>query len=78
MQFAMSRNIFCQILRFIRFDKRNERSERLRTDKFALFSTVWNRFIENRFGCYKRGPYITIDKQLFPNKVRCPFAQFIA
>ena len=52
--------------------------KRLKTDKFALFSTVWNRFIENCFACYKPGPYVTIDEQLFPSKARCTFTQFIA
>ena len=43
----------CQyvIQQFIQFDKMNKKSEKLRTDKFALFSTVWNRFIENWFAC---------------------------
>lgn len=43
----LSRDKFMEVLRFIRFDKRNERSERLKTDKFALVSRIWNRFIEN-------------------------------
>ena len=43
------------------------------TEKFALFSTVWNRFIENCFVCYKPGPYVTIDEQLFPSKAKCSF-----
>ena len=71
---AMSRNTF----KFIQFEKRSERSERLRTDKFALFSTAWNRFNENCFAGYKLGPYVTIDEQLFPSKARCSFTQFIA
>ncbi|XP_058808047.1 uncharacterized protein LOC131673786 [Phymastichus coffea] len=37
---TMTRDRFMQILRFIRFDKRIERSERLQTDKFALISEV--------------------------------------
>ena len=37
---TMSRKEFTDILRFIRFDKRNERRVRLQTDKFALISNV--------------------------------------
>lgn len=35
---AMPRDKFMEILKFIRFDKKIQRSERLRTDKFALIS----------------------------------------
>uniref|UniRef100_A0A1A9VDL9 DDE_Tnp_1_7 domain-containing protein n=1 Tax=Glossina austeni TaxID=7395 RepID=A0A1A9VDL9_GLOAU len=53
---------------FIRFDKRSQRSQRLKTDKFAMVSTVWNIFIENSQNCYRPGCNITIDEQLFPTK----------
>ena len=75
---AMARNRFCEILRFLRFDVKSGRSQRLQTDKFALFSEVWNRFISNCIACYKPGPFITVDEQLFPSKARCPFTQFMA
>ena len=35
----MSRDRFKEILRFLRFDKKSTRSQRLQTDKFPLFST---------------------------------------
>lgn len=70
---TMSRNDFTEIMRFIRFDNRNQRSQRLQTDKFALISEVWCKFVENSQNCYKPGPYITIDEQLFPTKARCRF-----
>ncbi|XP_033353066.1 uncharacterized protein LOC117235294 [Bombus vosnesenskii] len=60
----MSRNEFVEILKFIRFDKKDDRSQRLKNDKFALISTVWDKFIENSQNCYKPGANITIDKQL--------------
>ena len=75
---VMSRDRFKEILRFLRFDKKSSRSERLQTDKFALFSTVWNRFIENFIAYYKPGAFLTVDEQLFPSKARCPFTQFMA
>ncbi|XP_073529685.1 uncharacterized protein [Phyllobates terribilis] len=74
---TMSRDRFVEIMRFLRFDEKSTRSERLQTDKFALFSTVWDRFIENCIACYKPGPYITVDEQLFPSKPRCPFTQYM-
>lgn len=73
----ISRNDFTEILRFIRFDKRNERSQRLQTDKFALVSTVWDKFIENSQNAFKPGAFITVDEQLFPTKARCRFTQYM-
>jgi hypothetical protein len=49
----------------------------LQTDKFALFSEVWGRFIDNCIACYEPWPYITIDEELFPFKARFPFTQVI-
>ncbi|CAK9832670.1 PiggyBac transposable element-derived protein 4 [Anthophora retusa] len=74
---TMSRNKFAEILRLIRFDKKNERSQRLQTDKFALVSEVWKKFIENSQMCYKPGATITVDEQLFPTKTRCRFTQYM-
>lgn len=74
---TMSRNNFTEIMRFIRFDNKTERSQRLETDKFALISEVWCKFIENSQKCYKPGPYITIAEQFFPTKVRCRFTQYM-
>jgi len=58
---TMSRNVFTEIMRFVRFDKKTDRSERLKSNKFALISDVWDRFIENSQNCYKPGAYITVD-----------------
>ncbi|XP_071039876.1 piggyBac transposable element-derived protein 4-like [Parasteatoda tepidariorum] len=75
---TMSRDKFMEILRFIRFDKRNQRSQRLKTDKFALISLIWDKFIQNSQACYKPGENLTVDEQLFPSKTRCRFTQFMA
>lgn len=77
-QDTMSRNKFLEIMRLIRFDMRNTRSQRLATDKFALASEIWNPFIENCILCYKPGEHIAIDEQLFPSKARCRFTQYMA
>lgn len=74
---TMSRNDFTEIMRFIRFDNKNQRSQRLQNDKFALISEVWYSFIKNSQNCYKPGAYLTVDEQLFPTKARCRFTQYI-
>ena len=65
---AMSRNRFCKILRFLSFDIKSNRSQRLQTEKFDLFSEVWNRVIDNCYTAYKPQPFITVDEQFFPSK----------
>ena len=63
---AMSRNRFCEILRFLRFDVKSNRSRRLQTNKFALFSEVWTCFGDNCCALYKLEAFISVDEQLFP------------
>ena len=55
----MSRNDFAEIMRFTRFDKKSERGQRLRINKFTMVSIVWSHFTENSQNCYKPGAYIT-------------------
>ncbi|XP_056157036.1 piggyBac transposable element-derived protein 4-like [Lampris incognitus] len=74
---TMSRNRFKEIMRFLRFDKKETRCVRLQDDKFALISATWNRFIENCIACYKPGADITIDEQLLSTKARCKFQQYM-
>ena len=74
---AMSRNRFCEILLFLRFDVKSNRSHRLQTDNFALLSEVWAHFTDNCCALYKPEPFITVDEQLFPSKARCPFTQYM-
>ena len=73
-----SRDRFQEILRSIRFDVKSTRSARLQTDKFALASHTWNRFIDNCQIFYRPGENIDVDEQLFPTKVRCKWTQYIA
>ena len=68
---SMPRDRFLEILRFLRFDKKEERSERLKNDKFALVSSVWNSFIDNCIKAYKPDVNLTVDEQLLPCKARC-------
>lgn len=74
---TMSRNRFMEIKKYIRFDNRNTRSERLKTDKFGLFSEVLSRFVENSQKAYVPESSLTVDEQLLPTKARCPFTQFM-
>ena len=76
-QQTMPRSRCREIMRFLRFDVRSTRSARLQTDKFALISDIWNRFVDNSISCYKPGDNITIDEQLFPTKSRCRFTQYM-
>uniref|UniRef100_A0A1A9V044 DDE_Tnp_1_7 domain-containing protein n=1 Tax=Glossina austeni TaxID=7395 RepID=A0A1A9V044_GLOAU len=66
---GMVYNDFAEIMRFTRFDNKNQRSPRLQNDKFASISQVWYKFIENSQNCYKPGAYLAIDEQLVPTKV---------
>ena len=75
---TISRNRFSEILRFLRLDTKSDRPQRLKTDRFGLFSVVWKRFIDNCISCYTPRAFVTVDEQLFPSKCRCPFTQFMA
>ena len=74
---TMSRNRFTEIMKFLRFDKKSDRTQRLQTDKFTLISKVWYAFIENSQNCYKPGANITVDEQLYATKTRCRFTQYM-
>ena len=75
---TMPRDRYKEIIRYLRFDLRSTRSERLKTDKFALISVVWNKFVENCQALFKPYENITVDEQLFPTKARYPFTQYMA
>lgn len=77
-QSVMPRNRFREIIRHMRFDKKDTRSQRLKKDRFALASELWNPFNENCVACYNPHENITIDEQLYPCKARCSFTQYIA
>ena len=74
----MSKNRYETIMRFLRFDEKSQRKERIQNDRFALASSLWTPFIENCQKAFVPGENLTIDEQLFPSKCRCPFTQYIA
>ena len=74
---TLSRNRFKEIMRFLRFDIKRDRRQRVVLDKSCLASSLWNSFIENYKKAYLPNPYITIDEQLLPCKARCRFIQYM-
>ena len=74
----MSRDRYEKIMKHLRFDDFQRRRQTRETDKFCLISEVWNSFIENCKKYYVPNFDLTIDKQLFPCKTRCPFIQYMA
>ena len=76
-QQTMSRNLCHEIMLFLRFDLCSTKSARLQTDKFALISDIWKRFVDNSINCYKPGENITIDEQLLSKKSRCRLTQYM-
>ncbi|XP_073708848.1 uncharacterized protein [Garra rufa] len=75
---TMPRDRFISIMQHLRFDDKDTRAERVKTDKFAAISDIWTRFNKNCAESFTPGEHMTIDVQLFPTKVRCPFTQYIA
>ncbi|KAI5618751.1 dual specificity protein phosphatase 26 isoform X1 [Silurus asotus] len=75
---TMPRDRFISIMQHLRFDDKDTRAERVKTDKFAAISDIWTRFNKNCAESFTPGEHMTIDEQLFPTKVRCPFTQYIA
>jgi hypothetical protein len=74
---TMPRSRFYEIFKYLRFDMKSTRSQRLKENKFALASDIWEPFMEN---CVKSfNPYddLTVDEQLMPCKCRCQFIQYM-
>ncbi|KAJ4945510.1 hypothetical protein JOQ06_023194 [Pogonophryne albipinna] len=60
---TLSRNRFREIMRYLRFDKKETRRCRLTTDKFTHVRKVWDRFVENSIAKYMLNgfPYLGKD-----------------
>lgn len=74
---TMSRNRYQLILRFLRFDSRNDRRQRRALDPFCLIRNVWDRVIASSARAYRPRDSITVDEQLLPCKSRCKFIQYM-
>ena len=70
---TMFRACFMEVNRFLRFDNKDQRSQRLTTDKFVHIQETLEDF--GSICQYNYAPEwsLTIDEQLFSMKNRCPF-----
>ncbi|XP_048856957.1 uncharacterized protein LOC125724056 [Brienomyrus brachyistius] len=75
---TMSRGRFLTIMQHLRFDDKDTRAKRVKTDRFSAISDIWTRFTKNCAESFTPGEHVFIHEQLFPTKVRCPFTQYIA
>ena len=73
----MSRNIYQQILRILRFDNANARRSNRSADKFQPIRYVFEEWDLNLRDAYTPGPHMTVDEQLVCFRGRCPFRQYI-
>ena len=73
----MSRDCFREVKRFIRFDNKDRRRQRLIDDKFVHIREPLEKFVANCMSNYTPDWSLTIDEQLFSMKNRCPFIVFM-
>ena len=69
---VMSRSKFKQWLRFLRFDDRDTREQRIVTDTFAAISEIWNEWNERLPQYFKASHCVTVDEQLVSSRTRSP------
>lgn len=77
---AMSERRFNFLLRCIRFDDTSdpvEREARRKADKFTLFRSIFESFVENCRKHYTPGDKMTVDEQLLGFRGKCPFRMYI-
>lgn len=74
---TMARDRMREIKKYLRFDHKRDRRRNLRLDKFCMISEILNRFVDNSQRCYRPGPFLTVDEQLFPTKTRCRWTQYM-
>ena len=66
-----------EVNRFLGFDNKDQRSQRLTTDEFVHIRETLEDFVSNCQCNYAPEWSLTIDEQLFPMKNRCPFIVFM-
>lgn len=74
---TFSERRFSFLLDCLRFDEKDTREERKKTDKLAAIRQIWEILIENCKKYYKPSSYTTIDEQLIGFRGRCPFRMYI-
>lgn len=70
---TMPRNRFVFLLETLRFDDKNTRVERKKTDKLAPIREIWELMLTMCKQYYTPHKYCTIDEQLLSFRGRCPF-----
>uniref|UniRef100_A0A2S2Q9N5 PiggyBac transposable element-derived protein 4 n=1 Tax=Sipha flava TaxID=143950 RepID=A0A2S2Q9N5_9HEMI len=74
---VMSKTRFYLLLRALRFDNINTRSERKKFDKLAPIRTIFDEFVDRCKLNYTVGEYCTIDEILEGFRGKCNFRQYI-
>lgn len=74
---TMSLKRFLFLLSCLRFDDYTTRQERLKTDKLAPISKIFQNFVANSCKNYNPCELLTIDEMLVPFKGRCGFRMYI-
>ena len=74
---TMARDCFVEIKRFLQFDNKDRRRQRLEKDKFVHIRKLLEAFTFNCLFNYMPEWSLIIDEQLFPMKNRRPFIVFM-
>lgn len=75
---TMSKRRFHTLVQAIRFDDRNSRLERKKTDNLAPIRYIFDQFLKSCIESYTISEYSTIDEMLEAFRGRCKFMQYIA
>lgn len=74
---VMSKNRFLILINCLRFDNAETRAERLREDKLAAISEIFDAFICNCKRNFTLGEYVCIDEMLVGFRGRCSFKVYM-
>jgi hypothetical protein len=74
---TMSLNRFMELKRFMRFDDRNDREERKKSDNFAPIREIFTVFDQQLREHYEPSAFLTIDEQLLNFRGNCRFRVFL-
>ena len=74
---VMSFQRFTMIMKFLRFDNKQDRQQRKGRDKMTHVRELWELFIQRCRTCYNPSDNCTIDEQLVGFRGRCPFRVYM-
>ncbi|XP_031618126.1 piggyBac transposable element-derived protein 4-like [Contarinia nasturtii] len=74
---TLSLTRFMELLRFLRFDDKDTRSERRKRDKLAPIRDLFELVVQNLGKMYTPAEQVTVDKQLVAFRGRCSFKQYL-